>query len=119
MDKFNLAADYSNDLIRTIMIADVNASEDEQIPAEILNFWIEEIKLFAEITVVDYLKGDRDTYKFTDSEMNDLWKKAVDNYTQHLLNGLVDKGLVEVSVNGKGDILYGLTEDGKEVAKDF
>ena len=119
MDPIKMAEEYSSNMIKTLIQADTDAPEDVKLPVEVLNHWVEGIRSYAYVTVEEYLKGNRGGYEFTEEEVLDLWRQASDSYTQLVLNGLVDKGLVQVSVSDDGYLLYGLTEDGQEYVKNI
>ena len=61
----------------------------------------------------DYIIGKRDDYRLSDTESYEQYEKAGLRFTQELVNGMVDRDLLEVSVSPEGDLLYSTTEKGK------
>jgi hypothetical protein len=119
MENINSGADYAQVIIDSIMKTEKELSEEQQSPIELLECWTEHIQNKADETYLDYIIGKRESYMFTEEEFIDLQRKAMEDYTQILLNKMVDKGLLEVSVGDDGDFLYGLSEDGEKLSKDL
>ena len=84
------------------------------IDSQLLDYWCDDVYNLALDSYVEYLKGNKETYLITDEDVKKSYEKASLRHTQELLNGMVDKGLVQVSVGETGDILYSLTEGGKK-----
>ena len=116
--EINNGADYANWVIDGILSIETTVPDDKKLPSKLLVAWFEEIKEYADVTWADYLIGKRDHYSFTDEEITEIYDRAGLNYTQELLNGLVDKGMVEVSIDENGDMLYGITDEGKQALDD-
>ena len=55
---------------------------------------------------------------FEVGEMEDMFNKAGEIYVSNMVDQLVDKDVLEVSVDGEGEFLYGLTELGKQMLDD-
>lgn len=110
----NSGEDYAKMLINTIVEAEIDLSADQRMEAGLMQYWCEEIKEYADVTWNEYIIGKREEYMFTDVEMQKLFEKAGLRYANDILNGLVDKELIEVSVSPEGELLYGLTEKGKK-----
>ena len=70
--------------------------------------------LFRSNSYNDYITGKKDNYLLSDEDMADAYERAGLKYTQEVLNGLVDKGVVQAGVGESGEILYSLTEKGKK-----
>jgi len=45
-------------------------------------------------------------------EIEKCYEEAGLQYTQDLLNGMIDKGVIEALINESGELVYGLTEKG-------
>lgn len=110
----NSGEDYAKMLINTIVEAEIDLSADQRMEAGLMQYWCEEIREYADVTWNEYIIGKREEYMFTDVEMQKLFEKAGLRYANDILNGLVDKELIEVSVSPEGELLYGLTEKGKK-----
>ena len=113
MDNINSGNDYARLLIDEIL-KDEEASYNKM-PILLLSFWIDEIKTLADETWRQYIIGKRELYIFTPDEFDQTFNRAGSKYTGELLDGLVDKGMVEVRVGETGDLLYKLTEEGTKI----
>lgn len=105
----------SGDDYAQLLIDEILKDEEEsynKMPMILLSFWFDEIKTLADITWNQYIVGKRDMYEFDNEEFEQTFNNAGMRYTEELLNGLVDKELVEVGVGEKGDILYKITDEG-------
>jgi hypothetical protein len=111
----NSGRDYANILIETIIENEKSIPKHQQMPKELIDILSEEIYEFADQTWNEYIVGKRDVFMFNDVEMNDLIDKAGEKYTSELLDGMVDKDLLEVSIDAEGEFLYGLTKKGKDI----
>jgi len=111
--------DYARLLIDEILKDEDDAPLNKKMPILLLSFWINEIKILADETWKQYIIGKRDSYEFTSDEFDQTFNRAGLKYTEELLDGLVDKGVVEVRVGEKGDMLYGLTEEGIKIANNL
>lgn len=115
MDKnINSGEDYAKVLINTIVEAEIDIPADQRIEAGLMKYWCDEIREYADITYNAYIIGKREDYIFSDIEMQKLFEKAGMRYASDILDGLVDKEMLEVSVSPEGELLYGLTEKGKK-----
>jgi len=110
----NSGEDYAKLLINTIVNAEIDLPTNERIDAGLMKYWCDEIRDHANITWNEYIIGKREDYIFTDVEMKKLFEKAGMRYASDILDGLVDKEMLEVSVSPEGELLYGLTEKGKK-----
>jgi hypothetical protein len=111
--------DYARLLIDEILKDEDTAPLNKKMPILLLSFWIDEIKTLADNTWTQYIVGKRDSYEFTLDEFDQTFNRAGLKYTEELLDGLVDKGMVEVRIGEKGDILYGVTEEGIKIANNL
>jgi hypothetical protein len=116
-ENINSGEDYAKLLINTIVNAEVDLPTDKRMDAGLIKYWCHEIKEYADITWNEYIIGEREDYIFTDTEMMKLFEKAGMRYASDVLDGLVDKEMLEVSVSPEGELLYGLTEKGKDAIK--
>ena len=108
-------ADYANVLIDAIVEANLDLPTGEKEDSEFLEYWAEEIRLFADKTWIEYIKGERDCYKFDPEELTEVYQKAREVYVSILLGRLSEKGYVQTGIDKRGEIVYSLTEEGKRV----
>jgi hypothetical protein len=104
----NSGEDYARLLTETISQA------DGPLPEQLVEYWCEDIWEMAVNSYNDYIAGKKDDYLLSDVDMNEAYDRAGIKYTQEILNGLVDKGMVQAGVGEEGEILYSLTEEGKK-----
>ena len=107
--------EYIQDLINNILETEKTIPEDQQLPMNLLSYWVEGIKKPARKAWIENTMGNRESYLLTEEEMMTLYDKAGEQYVSELLDGMVDKDLLEVSIDENGEFLYGLSEKGKAV----
>lgn len=112
-------AEHYASTIRSIIIEEAtNPNVDEPaIPETLVAYWAENMYNACYKAYNDYIIGKRDDYKLTDTESYNEYDKAGIQFTQELVDGMVDKDLLEVSVGIGGDLLYSTTKKGKKAAK--
>lgn len=115
MENINSAADYANVVIEAILEAEQSAPDDEKMDSTLLKIHIQKISEFAEVTWMDYINGNRETYLFSDIEFIDLSKQAFEDYIQITLNKMSDDGLLQTGVDMEGNIVYSITDEGKNI----
>lgn len=116
LENITSGADYANIIINSLMEVEQDLSDDEKTESGYLKHHFITISELADQTYSDYITGKRESYMFTEEEFVSTAHKARENYIQELLNGMVDKDLLEVSIGESGDLLYGLSDNGKEEA---
>ena len=107
-ENINSGEEYVKLLTSTIREA------DGPLPEELVEYWCEDIWEMAINSYNDYITGKKDDYLLSDVDMNEAFDRAGIRYTQEILNGMVDKGVVQASIGEGGEILYSLTEEGKK-----
>lgn len=110
-------AEYAQLVIDGILETEKTLPIDEQMPIDLLTHLIQDIEIKADKYWIDYMTGKRETFMFTDVELEEMFNKAGEKFVSDLLDGMVDKDILEVSIDENGEFLYGLTEKGKEVSK--
>jgi hypothetical protein len=60
----------------------------------------------------DHENFKRDTYLLYDSEMSDIFEAANMEHTSQMLSRLSEYGMVEVSINNKGEMVYSVSKAG-------
>ena len=105
--------DYARLLINQIVEGELEFPAEERIDSKLLQYWCEEIEIFADETWQEYIIGKRDTYLFDEDEIRSLYEKAGLKYASDILNELVDKEMIGVGVRGDGELVYNLTDKGK------
>jgi len=118
MDNINSGNDYAQLLIDTMLKAEREIPENEQMPIDLLTIWVEGIQEAAEQSYLDYVTGKRETFLLSDVEMKELFEEAGRKYVISLIDNMVDNDVLETYIDEEGDILYGLTDKGKQMAID-
>jgi hypothetical protein len=118
MDNINSGADYANIIINSMIEGEGQLPKDEQMPSLLFTYLCQEITNKADETWTEYITGKRETYLMNDVEMKDLFDNAGMRYVSELIDGMVDKDVLQTYVDDNGDILYGLTENGKKMMVD-
>ena len=117
LENINSGADYAQIVIDTIIEGEKQIPEHAQMPIALIEYLTEEIQTLADSHYNEYVMGKRDTFLFSDIEMEGMFNKAGELYVSDMLDGLVDKDMLEVSIDENGELLYGLTELGKHMAE--
>ena len=110
----NSGSEYAQLIIETILESEKTIPTQNQMPIGLLTYLAEEIQNLADITYNDYIIGKRESFLFSDVEFEELYNKAGERYVGDQIDDLVDKGMLEISVNENGEFLYGLSEKGKK-----
>jgi hypothetical protein len=111
----NSGDDYAQILMDTIIEGEKSIPESEQMPIDLLTYLSKLIHDRANEYWAEYIIGKRDTFVFEIGEMEDMFNKAGEMYVSDMVDQLVDKDVLEVSVDDEGEFLYGLTELGKQM----
>jgi len=114
MEDIKSGAEYAQLLIDDIIEGEKELPTDQQLPINLLTYWCEEIEIYADKTWVDYITGKREHFSFDENEFRGLFEKAGMRYTGDILDGLVDKEMVQVSIREDGEIVYSATDKGKD-----
>jgi hypothetical protein len=118
INNINSGNDYAQLLIDTMLKAEREIPENEQMPIDLLTIWVEGIQEAAEQSYLDYVTGKRETFLLSDVEMKELFEEAGRKYVISLIDNMVDNDVLETYIDEEGDILYGLTDKGKQMAID-
>jgi len=111
----NSGDDYAN-----LLIAALNEMKSESfLEDEILRFWFIEIRKLCVKKYQQYITGKNETYMLSDEEIDGAYKTAIEQMVNEALEDLSEKGLLEISIDEGGEVLYGLSEEGKKQAKNL
>ena len=116
-NQINSGSDYAQLVIENILETERTLPVDQQMPLDLLTHLTKLIETEADKYYAEYIIGKRETFLFSDVELTDLFDKAGELYVGDILDGLVDKDILEVSVDENGEFLYGLSELGKQVTE--
>ena len=118
-NNINSGSDYAQIVIDAILETERTLPVDQQMPLDLLTHLTKLIEETADEHYQEYVMGKRDTFLFSDVEMEDMFNKAGELYVGDMIDGLVDKEMLEVSVNENGEFLYGLSEKGKQATEQY
>lgn len=97
-----------------LLIDTLKETPNDETPAQLLNYWYKNIFELAVQSYNEYIVGDKDTFLLGMEEIEKCYEDAGLQYTQDLLNGMIDKGVIEALINEAGEIVYGLTDKGRK-----
>ena len=89
-----------------------------QQPVEVMNYWIQEVRRVANKSYTEYIMGTRETFILNNEEILETYQKSMDHYVGDILGSLVEKEMVNVSVNESGELVYNLSDKGEGYVKD-
>jgi hypothetical protein len=112
--KIKIMKEYLDQIIRAIYESEASLPVDDKMEQRLLEIWVEQIVEHCKDYYNSYVLGEREHYYMTESEYNEIFEKSGLLYSEELLNGLIDKGLIEAKINESGDIVYGTTELGNK-----
>lgn len=118
-NNINSGSDYAQIVIDTIIKTEKTLPVDQQMPLDLLTYLTKLIEEHAGKHYTEYIIGKRETFLFSDVELNDLFNKAGELYVGDMIDGLVDKEMLEVSISADGEMLYGITEKGRKATEMF
>lgn len=117
-NEFRDAEHYAS-TIRDIILNTEPENGEEPLPENLVNYWAENMYNACYKAYNDYIMGKREFFQLTDKESYDEYDKAGIQFTQELVDSMVDKELLQVSVSPEGDLLYSATKKGQEAAKQY
>jgi hypothetical protein len=115
LENINSGADYAQIIIDTIIEGEKQIPEHAQMPIALLEYLTEEVQIQADIRYNEYITGQRDTFLFNDVELEEMYNKAGERYVSDQIDGLVEKGMLDMHVDETGEFLYSLSEQAKQI----
>jgi hypothetical protein len=112
-------AEHYASTIRDIILNTEPENGEEPLPEDLVKYWAENMYEACYKAYNDYIMGKRDDYRLTDTESYNEYDKAGLQFTQELVNGMVDKDLLQVSISPEGEFLYSTTEKGQKAVKTY
>lgn len=109
LDSINSGHDYG-----TLLVSTLKSDQDPNMPYELLEYWCENVYDLAVKSYNDYIVGKKETFLLDTEEIEKAYENAGLRYTQDILNGLVDKEVIQALIDETGEIVYSLTEKGKK-----
>jgi hypothetical protein len=108
-------AEHYASTIRSIIIEEAKRGDIDEppMPESLIIYWADNMYNACYKAYNDYIMGKRDDYRLSDMESYEQFEKAGLQYTQEMVDSMVDKDLLEVSVGPGGDLLYSATGKGR------
>jgi hypothetical protein len=117
IENINSGADYAQIVVNAILEEEKKLPIEQQMPIGILRYLTEQVNHLANQHYQDYILGKRDTFMFSDVELETMFNKAGELYVGDLIDEAVDNNLMQTYIGETGEILYGLSEEGKKELK--
>jgi hypothetical protein len=111
------ANDYAQLLIEGILEVEDTLPVNERLSDSMIQFWLDEIRKTVDTVYNEYITGKCETYLLDGDEMKQTFKTAHGLYIDETLIGMLDKGLLSLSVGEDGEILYSLSDEGKDLGE--
>lgn len=112
-------AEHYASTIRDIILNTESEPGEESLPEDLVKYWAENMYNACYNAYNDYIMGKRDDFRLTDEESYNEYDKAGLKYTQDLVNSMVDKDLLQVSISPEGELLYSTTKKGQKAVKQY
>lgn len=62
----------------------------------------------------EYKSITRESYLLTEEELEHIWNSSKEEMLNNMLASLSDKGYINTGINSNGEIVYSISEDGKD-----
>jgi Pyruvate/2-oxoacid:ferredoxin oxidoreductase gamma subunit len=111
----NSGDDYAHVVMNVIIENEKLLPKAEQMPIDLVTCLSQLVHERANQYYEEYIIGKRDVYLFSDVDLVEMFNKAGETYVSDMVDQLVDKDVLEVSVDEEGEFLYGLTDLGKQI----
>lgn len=109
-------SDYAKLLIEGVIESENSFPENERMDPTLLKYWIEEIQSATTKNYNDYLIGERDDFMFDKEEFKATFERAAHRQVDDTITGLLEKDMLSMSIGEDGEILYSLSEIGRNEA---
>jgi hypothetical protein len=95
-----------------LLIKDMELFTNEGLPIDVIKYWSKEVRQLCNVKYLKYIEGNEESFMLTDIEMENTYKIATEKLIGDTLGDLVDKGMVKMSIDKNGEVLYQATEHG-------
>lgn len=118
LENINSGDDYANLLIANMEELRYHQDESDFHPA-IFELWCDNVRLLCRKRYRDYIKEIADTFLLSDEDMRKALQEATTAYIEQGIEELLDREVIEMSIDDKGEVLYSLTGKGKGLFEEF
>jgi len=115
------AQDYIDLVIGEIRegLNEIHGTDEEvENKKEIYDIWFGKIKELCEELWELYITGQRESFMMEEVQFEKTYNDSVMEFTQKIIDGLSDKGMVQTVIRADGSIAYQITEKGRKHVED-
>lgn len=118
-NNFNSLEEYRKGLINelTLIQKEMDDLDEGKVDEETFKIWVDLLDVMCESNYIEYVNNVREDFLITSDQFTEALEKAQEISINKALASLSEKGLIDVSINENGELLYSLSEEGKEAAK--
>ncbi len=119
-NNFKSFEEYRSSLINELgnIQNEMDDLDEGKLDNETFKIWVDVLDIMCESNYIEYINNVRENYAITADQFHESFERAKEIAIGEALASLTDKGLVTVSIGEDGELLYGLTEEGKQVVKE-
>lgn len=119
LENFKSGDDYAQTLIQSIVESDMDLPTSERMDPELFQIWVKVITKKCRNKWNAYITGQIEEFLLNEEEFTNTFKEAAEELVSDTLGDLIDKNMVKVAIDDKGEMLYSLTDEGQEAAKNL
>lgn len=117
LDNITSGDEYAKIIVESLIETELSLPQEDRMSPDLFSSWIKNITKDCNNKWLDYITGKIETYLLTDDDITEAYQKASKELLSETLSGLFEKEMIKISVGENGEILYSLTEKGKEEAQ--
>ena len=118
-NNFNSLEEYRKGFINELKAIqnEMDNLDEGKVDEETFKIWVDLLDIMCESNYIEYINNVREDFLITSDQFTEALEKAKELSISLALASLSEKGLIDVSINENGELLYSLSEEGKEAAK--
>jgi hypothetical protein len=119
LENFKSGDDYAQVLIQSIVESEIDLPKSERMDPELFQIWVNVITKKCRKKWNSYITGESEQFLLDEEEFTKTFQDATEELVSDTLGDLIDKNMVKVAIDDTGEMLYSLTDEGQEVAKNL
>jgi len=119
LENFKSGDDYAQVLIQSIVESEIDLPKSERMDPELFQIWVNVITKKCRNKWNAYITGQIEEFLLDEEEFTNTFKDAAEELVSDTLGDLVDKNMVKIAIDDNGELLYSLTDQGQEAAKNL
>ena len=119
LENFKSGDDYAQTLIQSIVESEIDLPKSERMDPELFQIWVNVITKKCRNKWNAYITGQIEEFLLDEEEFTNTFKDAAEELVSDTLGDLVDKNMVKIAIDDNGELLYSLTDQGQEAAKNL